>query len=163
MKSYDITNVNFLILEKHLLVRKLMYGIFRAFGVATVQSTPYPDVAWDMFKSVPTDIILADWTHDLDGMEFLTRVRQDPNTPDPYVPVIVVTANTELENICEARDKGMTEFLAKPVSAHLIYSRIVKVIENNRSFIRISDFFGPDRRRKNTPGHTTVERREGAS
>ena len=41
---------------------------------------------------------------------------------------------------------GMTQFLAKPVSAKTIYSRICAVIENPRPFIRISDFFGPDRR-----------------
>ncbi len=162
MKNYDLTELNILVLEKHSLIRKLLYGVFQEFGVATIQNTQYPDVAWEMLQSIPADIILSDWTHDLDGLQFLTRVRRAPDTPDPYVPVIICTANTEMKEVCEARDRGMTEFLAKPVSASLIYSRIARVIENNRAFIRISDFMGPDRRRMNMPGFTSVERRRAA-
>ena len=80
-------------------------------------------------------------------MEFLSRVRQDLDSPNPFIPVVVCTANTELRHICIARDAGMTEYLAKPVSAHTIYSRICSLVENHRSFIRIAEFFGPDRRR----------------
>jgi two-component system, chemotaxis family, chemotaxis protein CheY len=160
--SYDISNVNFLVLEKHTLVRKIMTEVFREFGVSTVQSTANPEIAWQMFNTSSIDIILSDWTHGLDGMHFLRRVRKDRKTPNPFVPVIIITANTELDHIIEARDNGMTEFLAKPVSANLIYSRIVRVIENNRSFVRLSDFFGPDRRRRVHTGFTHDERRKTA-
>ena len=80
-------------------------------------------------------------------MGFLKKIRQDVGSPNPFIPIIVCTANTEFQQVCFARDMGMTEFLAKPVSAMAIYSRICAVIESNRCFIRVHDFFGPDRRR----------------
>ncbi len=147
MQAYDLTHLSILVLEKHLLIRRLLTDVFSEFGVPTVQSTPDPEVAWDMFCRFPTDIILCDWTEGLDGMAFLTKVRQDADSFDPFVPVVVCTANTEYQHVCTARDKGMTEFLAKPVSARTIYGRICALVENHRPFIRIADFFGPDRRR----------------
>ena len=160
MQAYDLTQLSILVLEKHLLIRKLLTDVFSEFGVPTVQSTGDPSIAWDMFRQSPTDIILSDWTEGLDGMAFLTKVRQDEDTPDPFVPVVVCTANTEYRHVCIARDKGMTEFLAKPVSVHTIYSRICALVENHRSFIRIADFFGPDRRRRVDDFYGSVERRK---
>jgi len=147
MQAYDLTQLSILVLEKHLLIRKLLTDVFREFGVPTVQSTPDPRIAWDMFCQFPVDIILSDWTEGLDGMAFLTKVRRDEDSPDPFIPFIVCTANTEYRHVCFARDKGMTEYLAKPVSAHTIYARICALVENHRPFIRAADFFGPDRRR----------------
>ena len=100
--------------------------MFREFGVPDLQSTPDPDI---------------DWNYSLDGMAFLRHVRQSPNTPNPFIPIIVVTANTEIKHVCEARDTGMTEFLAKPVSARILYKRIVSILEHHRTFIRASQFF----------------------
>jgi two-component system chemotaxis response regulator CheY len=57
------------------------------------------------------------------------------------------------------RDNGMTEFLAKPISAKTIYARLCSVIENPRAFIRVGVFFGPDRRRRQAEGYESFERR----
>ena len=147
MKSYNLEKLSLLVLEKHLLIRNLLTDVFTEFGVPTVHSTPDPEIAWDTFKQFPVDLILCDWTYGLDGMAFLTRLRHDEESSDPFVPLIICSANTEYQHVCTARDKGMTEYLVKPVSAKTIYSRICAVIENQRPFIRASDFFGPDRRR----------------
>ena len=158
--AYDISALNILVLEKHILVRQLLTDVFREFGVPTVQSTPDPQKAWEIFTNFPLDIVLSDWTHGLDGMAFLRKLRQDESSPNPYIPVIVITANTELSHVLTARDTGTTEFLAKPISARQIYMRIVSVIENNRPFVRANSFFGPDRRRHRSTQFMEVDRRK---
>jgi len=162
MKSYDISGLNVLVLEKHVLIRKLLTDVFREFGVPTVQSTPDPVKAWEMYENFPVDIILSDWTHGLDGMAFLRKIRHDSSSPNPYIPVIVITANTELHDVCKARDMGTTEFLAKPISAKQLYMRLVSVIEGNRPFVRVNSFFGPDRRRRRVSDYHDAERRAAA-
>lgn len=149
VKSFDLSQLNILVLEKHLLVRRLLTDVFSEFGVATVFSTAEPEEAYQYYSENEPDIVLCDWTPDLDGIGFLRRIRLDHESVNPYVPIVVVTANTELRHVCFARDNGMTEFLAKPVSARTIYSRLCSVIDNPRPFIRVNDFFGPDRRRRN--------------
>ena len=148
MKSYNLQDISVLVVEKHLLIRTVLRDVFHQFGVLQFRATSNPKEAFSMFCKGPADLILTDWTYDLDGLAFIRMVRRMAQSPDPYVPIIMVTANTELELVCLARDAGMTEFLAKPISASLIYSRICSIIERNRDFIRASDFFGPDRRRR---------------
>ena len=140
-------------------MRKLLNDVFESFGVESMQSTADLEVAFDLFKAVPVDIVLSDWSPDLDGMAFLKRLRTDPESPDPFVPVIICTAKSELRDICEARDMGMTEYLTKPISANHIYSRIVSLIEHDRKFIRAGEFFGPDRRRQGGNSPEEKERR----
>ncbi len=112
-----------------------------------------------MFTQFPVDLILSDWTHDLDGIAFLLRVRQDKISLNPFIPIVVCTANTQYDQVHYAGDLGATEFLAKPVTAKAIYSRICSIIENRRSFIRISNFFGPDRRRRTDGSYEGTDRR----
>ena len=101
-----------------------MTYVFREFGVPTVQSTPDPDVAWKMFRRFPIDLVLGDWTSDLDGMGFLNKDRQDTDTPNPFIPVIICIANTEYLQVCFARYMGMTEFLAARLTASAKRSRL---------------------------------------
>jgi hypothetical protein len=60
-----------------------------------------------------------------------------------------------------ARDAGVTEFLAKPISAKGLYQRIVNVVANPRPFIKTKTYFGPDRRRNVNPNYVGTERRKG--
>ena len=53
---------------------------------------------------------------------------------------------------------AISEFLAKPITANLIYRRIKTLIEHPRPFVRKGTYFGPDRRRHDQH-HTSVERR----
>ena len=85
----------------------------------------------------------------LDGFEVCTALRSDPE--GAHVPIIMMTGYTELHRVIEARDAGVTEIIAKPVSLRSLYSRIVAVIERPRPFIRTPNYFGPDRRRRQIP------------
>lgn len=96
----------------------------------------------------------------MDGISFTRIVRNDPASPNPYVPVILMTGFSEKRRVLQARDAGVTEFLVKPFNAHDLYKRIVQVIERPRQFVRAEDFFGPDRRRKKTPGFLGPFRRD---
>jgi CheY-like chemotaxis protein len=159
MQSYNLTKLNVLILENNKLIRQLMSNVFHEFGVRKGLKTGNPDHAFEMFSSNNADIIISDWSPELDGIEFLKRIRSAPESPDPFVPIIICTGNTEKQHVLTARDAGMTEFLVKPVSAKTIYSRIVSVIEKHRQFIRNDSYFGPDCRRHVT-AEIAVERRK---
>jgi DNA-binding response OmpR family regulator len=91
-------------------------------------------------------------------------VRTAKDSPNPYVPIIMLSGFTEHRRITEARDAGINEFLAKPISAKSIYQRVATIIDNPRPFIRAKNFFGPDRRRQNLgPPRNVPERRQDAN
>jgi hypothetical protein len=61
-----------------------------------------------------------------------------------------------------ARDAGINEFLAKPVSVKAIMSRLLAVIEHPRPFVRTKVYFGPCRRRRGAAQYQGPERRSTA-
>ena len=161
MKNFNLTQLSVLVVEKHHPMRAMFREILRELGVKEVFDAATPKSGFEVFNQERPDLVLIDWAPDFDGIGLLNKIRKDANSNNPYVPVIMVTAHSEVSRVIEARDAGMTEYLTKPVSAKRVYLRISKIVESNRKFIRISEFFGPDRRRKKM-GLTGDERRESA-
>ena len=159
MKSYDLSNVSVLIVEQHPQMRTLLRQIMRQFGVANTFDAYDPEAAFDRFIDTSPDIVFIDWTPDFDGLKLTGRIRAGEKSANPWTSIILCTAYTERHHIIVARDAGVTEFLAKPVSAKSIYNRIVSVIDDPRAFVRADTFSGPDRRRKENP-HRGDERRK---
>jgi len=162
MKNFDITKLSVLIVEKHPPMRSMLRGILRELGIQKIYEALAPESGFETFVQKSPDLVLIDWGPDFDGIRLLDQIRSDEESVNLFAPVIMVTAYGELERVIEARDAGMTEYLAKPVSAKRLYQRIAVIAESNRSFVRISEFFGPDRRRKNA-ALSTKERRTRAS
>ena len=142
-------------------MRDLMEDILFAFKIRDVCKAEDVAKAFQELKYFAADLILTDWHMEpLDGVEFIQLVRTAKDSPNPYVPIIMVTGSSEAERIWQARDAGANEFLVKPISAKSVYSRIISCIERPRSFIRTSGFFGPDRRRQDLgPPEKVGERR----
>jgi two-component system, chemotaxis family, chemotaxis protein CheY len=100
------------------------------------------------------DIVITDWAMPIfDGIELTQMIRQPGANPNPYVPIIMLTGHSEKKRVLAARDAGITEFLAKPISAKGLYKRIVNVVANSRPFIKTRTYFGPDRRRNVNPNY----------
>jgi DNA-binding response OmpR family regulator len=73
----------------------------------------------------------------------------------------MLTGHSDKRRVMMARDAGVTEFLAKPISAKALYQRIINVVVSPRPFIKTKNYFGPDRRRNTTNTYIGPERRQG--
>jgi CheY-like chemotaxis protein len=97
------------------------------------------------------DIILADYVMPVvDGVLLLRWLRTGSGVPDRFVPLIMVSGAADREVVEQARDAGVTEFLAKPYSARTLADRLLMIINQPRPYILAQGYFGPDRRRMNT-------------
>lgn len=129
-------------------MRGLVRTFLEALNIKKVEVASDADEAWEILKRFNPDLIISDWNMPpTSGLDFVRRIRADKNSPNPYVPVIMITAYTEEYRVLEARDASVTEFLAKPVTAKGVYDRIKSVVEDTRNFVRTETYFGPDRRR----------------
>ncbi len=159
--DYNIERLNFLVVDdnKHMCV--LIKTILSAFGVRNVLEAGDGADAFKVLKHFPADIIICDWVmQPLDGLDFVRLVRTGKDSPNPYVPVIMLTGHTEMHRVMEAREAGVSEFLAKPVSPKKLYARIRSIIEHQRNFIKSKSYFGPDRRRQDLASYKGGERRK---
>ncbi len=163
MVEYNIERLNFIVVDDNKHMRALVKTILHSFGVRNVVEADDGAGAFKELRHFPADIIICDWNMEpLDGLDFTRMVRTGEDSPNPFVPIIMLTGHTEMNRVVEARDTGINEFLAKPVSAKKLFARIKSIISHPRQFIRIGRYFGPDRRRRDNPNYNGAERRIGA-
>lgn len=128
-----------------ILLRELLNGV----GIREVSEAANGKAALAVLQQHKCDLILSDMAMaPMDGIVFTRHIRTDEASPNHFVPIIMVTGHTEKHRVEEARDAGVTEFLAKPVTPHNLYARIAEIVERPRAFVRTETYFGPDRRRK---------------
>lgn len=149
MSGYNLERLNFLCVDDNKHMRALVKTILHALGSKSVHEAADGADAFKELRHFPADIIICDWNMSpLDGLDFVRLVRTGKDSPNPFVPIIMLTGHTEMHRVIEARDAGVHEFLAKPISAKGLYSRIRSIIEKPRPFVRAGMYFGPDRRRR---------------
>lgn len=143
-------------------MRLLLTEILRAIGVRSVFEAEHGAEALSIMRTNSIDIVMTDLAMGpIDGIDFVRQLRTAPDSPNQLIPVIMVTGHSTSRRVTEARDAGVTEFLAKPVTARGVLERVVEVIDNPRPFVRSRDYFGPDRRRKADPHFHGPYRRMG--
>lgn len=144
--AYDFSKVCALVVDSQPLMLDLINGVLNILGIRTVITRPDGKSGIKAFREFEPDIIIIDWDLDnLDGMEFTRLIRS--SKVNPFVPIIFMTAFSSRKRVLEARDSGITEFMAKPFTARALCTRIEEIIERPREFVKTEQFFGPDRRR----------------
>lgn len=148
MSNYNFKDLQILCVDESRHMHAILRIIFRSMWIKDVRFCVESDEAVSLMRKSSYDILITDLELEpTPGLDFIRWVRCDAGSPDPYIPILVVTALTARENVLSARDAGATEFLAKPVSVKALHDRLVWMLENPRPFIKGQEYAGPDRRR----------------
>jgi two-component system chemotaxis response regulator CheY len=147
--AYDLSQVRILIVEDMQPMLSLTTSLLNLFGFKNIHGAKSVDEGFKLFVHYNHDIVITDWLMEPhDGLDLIRMIRRSDNSPNKYVPIILMTGYSDQPRVEEARDMGVTEFLMKPYSARDMYARIVQIVEKPRQFIDTGEFFGPDRRRR---------------
>jgi CheY-like chemotaxis protein len=158
--AYRFDRVKVLVVDDNPHMRALVSAILQAFDVKTIYEANSAESAWTILAKNPCDIVLLDWVMGgMSGLDLARRIRTAPDSPNPFVPIVMLTGHTSLEYVRQARDAGVNDFLAKPVSAKAILWRLLSIIEHPRPFVRTKVYFGPCRRRRRDENYRGPERR----
>ncbi len=161
MKQKPIQEMNVLIVDDDRHMRMLIRNVVFALGVKDVIEASEGSAALEELKASRADFVLCDMKMEpMGGLEFVKRLRSDPDNPYRLVPVIMITAYAELETVAKARDAGVSEFMAKPFSADALNKHIQRVLKDSRQYVEAQDFVGPDRRRSKKDEFGGENRRE---
>jgi len=162
MIRIDFNRLRFLVIDDNAHMRRMLRALLYGFGTREVHEAEDGATGLEAFTHHTPDIVIIDWAMPIfDGLELTQMIRQPGANANPYVAIIMLTGHSEKKRVASARDAGVTEFLAKPISAKGLYQRIVNVVANPRPFIKTKTYFGPDRRRSNNSAYVGTERRKG--
>jgi two-component system, chemotaxis family, chemotaxis protein CheY len=154
-------NLRILIVDDNATMRDLLRRLLASLGVRDIVQASDGNAALESLRMSKFDVVLSDMEMaPMDGIEFTRQVRQSPSSPNPYVPVIMITGNTEMNRVHAARDAGITEFAVKPITLKNLSARLIEIIERPRPFVRSGGYVGPDRRRKKRAGPGPTRRKD---
>jgi two-component system, chemotaxis family, chemotaxis protein CheY len=149
LRPLNLSGLRVLIVDDHQPMRRVMRDILRELGIRDVEEAANGVDALNILQATSVDLIITDYMMEpMTGMDILRDVRLGKTRCDRFLPILVVSAYTEVRDILMARDAGATEYLAKPFSAKMVFYRIKSIVENPRAYVETNKFFGPDRRRR---------------
>lgn len=160
MTGVNLLRTTFLVVDDNRFMRDIVRNMLHAFGARTVVDAIDGADALEKFATHQPDVVILDWVLPvIDGIEVLRFMRNRKDSPNPYVPVIMLSAYGERRQVIAARDAGVTEYLVKPVAPKALYDRVTAVLVKPRDFVQTRGYFGPDRRRFVHPDYPGEDRR----
>jgi CheY-like chemotaxis protein len=164
MNGYRFDRLRVLSVDDNPHMRKIVATIFQAFGINQIFEAADAQSGWKIIGESNPDVVILDWMMEgMTGLDLAKMIRTSASSPNPFVPVIMLTGYTNAERVQQARDAGVNEFLAKPVSVTAVLTRLTAVIEHPRPFVRTKIYFGPCRRRRGMEEYKGPERRAGVA
>jgi len=160
MSQGSFERIRVLIVEDNAHMSSILRTILQGFGVRSVIETRDAADAFELMRNANPDLALVDYMlGDVDGLEFTRLIRTASDSPNKYLPIVMVSGHTDRSKVVEAINAGVNEYLAKPVRPVDLYNRLVTLIERPRRFVKTPGYFGPDRRRRQDPRYSGPMRR----
>lgn len=133
-------------------------------GVHQIRECTDPSMALLLLAEFAADFCIVDWQGaPMDGVEFVNFIRNSDKSPDPKLPILMLTANANTRLVNDARNAGVDEFLAQPITRQALHARLLALMENPTLFIQSDEYRGPDRRRLRRPFVGTHQRESDVS
>lgn len=165
--SYDLSRLGLLVVDAEASMAATWRNLLGGLGIHNPTIVASGTKAWAVLSSQAggrPDAVICRWElpgaeDAMSGLDLVRRLRGDPESPAPFLPVIVATATITRERVREALDAGVHEVLVLPLSAKALEARLSEIVERPRKFVRSSGYFGPDRRRFTRPDYPGPYRR----
>ncbi len=149
MKTSGLKHVRILIADNDNNLGTLLLQVLQRMGFTNTKLVRDGHAAMRVLEQETKDILITEWQlQNLDGIELTNHIRHSMESVDRLLPIIMMTARAEKQDVEEARDAGITEFVVKPYNSVTVFKRIQQVIDNPRAFLLAGDYVGPDRRRR---------------
>jgi two-component system, chemotaxis family, chemotaxis protein CheY len=161
-QAAGLSRLQVLLVEDNQHMRTIIKTILVSAGMNanSIRETNDGAEALDCLRQWDADMALIDFNMSpLDGVEFAKLLRNASDSKNRYLPMIMITGHSEKSRVMEARDAGVNEFVVKPLTAKALLSRLNTIIMKPRDFVRCPAYFGPDRRRRETPNYPGPFRR----
>lgn len=171
MAFYNLERLSVLLVEDNAYIRDILESLLKTLGFGWVATAKNGQDAVEFLRLIANkpgsggamgvDLIISDLIMSpINGLLLLRWVRTSKDSPNRFIPFIMLSGAADRAYVEQARDLGTSEFLAKPFSVQSVYQKLLLVIDGQRQFVVTRDYYGPDRRRKYGSAPEGEERRK---
>lgn len=117
-----------LVVDDHGLTRDMVRVILRGFGFQNITPADNISAAYDELTKQTYDLVICDWNMpNGTGIDFLRLIRSN----DLYktIPFLMLTAEAYKENVSEAMQAGVSDYIVKPFTADVLGRKIARAVK----------------------------------
>lgn len=123
--GYD-KNMRILVVDDFATMRRIIKNILRQLGMNNVVEADDGTTGWEVLNKDNIDFIISDWNMpQMTGIELLRKVRASEEYAD--LPFLMVTAEAQQENIIEAVQAKVSNYIVKPFTPDTLEQKINKI------------------------------------
>ncbi len=121
-------NIKILIVDDFSTMRRIVKNLLADLGHTNTAEADDGKTAWPMLKAGGFDFVVTDWNMaEVNGIELLKLIRGDAELKS--LPVLMVTAEAQREQIIEAAKAGVNGYIIKPFTAVTLKEKIDKIFQ----------------------------------
>jgi two-component system chemotaxis response regulator CheY len=109
-------------------MRRIVKNLLKQLGFANVEEAENGQEALTKLRADKFGFVVSDWNMPvMSGIELLKAIRADAGLK--AIPVLMVTAEAQKENIIEAVQAGVNNYVVKPFTAEILQEKMAKIFK----------------------------------
>lgn len=109
-------------------MRRIVKNILKQLGFENVGEAENGQEALEVLKKEKFDFVITDWNMPvMNGLDLLKAIKADAALKD--IPVMMVTAEAQQQNIVVAVKAGASNYIVKPFTAEVLEEKISKIFK----------------------------------
>jgi two-component system chemotaxis response regulator CheY len=116
-------NMKILVADDFSTMRRIIRNILKQLGFKNVEEVEDGAVALERLLQEDFDFVITDWNMPkMTGLDLLKAIRANEKLKD--IKVLLVTAESDKENIIHAAQAGVNDYVVKPFTADVLQTKI---------------------------------------
>lgn len=121
------TSIKVLVVDDFATMRRILKNILKQLGFTNITEADDGTTALEELRKNNYDLIISDWNMPkMTGLDLLKHVRSDDTLKE--IPFLMVTAEAQKQNVIEAVQAGVSNYVVKPFTAEAISDKLKKIL-----------------------------------
>ena len=115
-----------LVVDDFATMRRIIKNVLKQIGFTQILEADDGTTALGVLKENKIDLIISDWNMpQMSGLDLLKTVRKEESTKE--IPFVMVTAEAQKDNVLQAVQAGVTNYIVKPFTADAVKEKLTQV------------------------------------
>ena len=121
-------NLKILVVDDFSTMRRIIKNLLNELGFQDITEADDGKTAWPMLQAGNFDFVVTDWNMPgMAGIDLLKAIRGDARLK--VLPVLMVTAEAQRDQIIEAAKAGVSGYIVKPFTGATLKEKLDKIFE----------------------------------
>lgn len=137
----NLDQMNILIVDDNQPMRRLFHTLIGLLGPGAIHEAHCGESALKILRDHPIDIMISDWRmNPMDGESLVRYIRTSPDSPNPFLPIIAVSAYATEDVTPAMYDLGVNAVMVKPITMSLFLNTVRAVVARPLGQVRSFSF-----------------------